>query len=231
MYLINTFLRIYKIKSKKIIGLVNCPVSKEHLFDKNSKGVTEYLSKKYSKPEKEVMLIYNKNLAVSPITTHIRLSDVVRSLNKKIIENFLGIQRFRNSEIEKKNLIGIAPSIPQPNFTANVREFTLTGSFEAKRVEFTDTSVTSSACTYQYDFNGGTTGSRLNSSAHSSTFEAANLSGGIFEAGVSSPLTLGITFENPRAGTRCLKLYNGGSTAVNLSGFHLFCPQEYKETQ
>ncbi len=114
----------------------------------------------------------------------------------------------------KKNLIGIAPSIPQPNFTANVREFTLTGSFEAKRVEFTDTSVTSSACTYQYDFNGGTTGSRLNSSAHSSTFEAANLSGGIFEAGVSSPLTLGITFENPRAGTRCLKLYNGGSTAL-----------------
>lgn len=73
------------IKSKKIIGLINCPVSKEHLFDKNSKGVTEYLSKKYSTPGKEVMLIYNKNLAVSPITTHIRLSDVVRSLNKKII--------------------------------------------------------------------------------------------------------------------------------------------------
>ena len=100
----------------------------------------------------------------------------------------------------KKNLISIAPSIPAPNFTANVQEFTLTGSFEARRVEFTDTSVTSSACTYQYDFNGGTTGSKLNSGANSSTFEAANLTGGIFEAGVASPLTLGITTENPRQG-------------------------------
>ena len=78
-------LSIKLIKSKKIMGLINCPVSKEHLFEKNSKGVTEYLSKKYSTPGKEVMLIYNKNLAVSPITTHIRLADVVRSLNKKII--------------------------------------------------------------------------------------------------------------------------------------------------
>ena len=68
--------------------------------------------------------------------------------------------------------------------------------------------------TYQYDFNGGTTGSNLNTDAGSSTFEAANLTGGIFEAGVASPLTLGITFENPRAGTRCLKLYNGGSSTL-----------------
>jgi len=113
----------------------------------------------------------------------------------------------------KKGLINIEPSVPQPNFSANVREFTLTGSFEARRVEFTDTSVTSSACTYQYDFNGGTTGSNLNSHAGSSTFEAADLSGGIFEAGVGGDLTLGITYENPKSGTRCLKLTNGGSSA------------------
>ena len=36
----------------------------------------------------------------------------------------------------KKNLISVTPSIPQPNFTSNIQEFTLTGSFEARRVEF-----------------------------------------------------------------------------------------------
>ena len=113
----------------------------------------------------------------------------------------------------KKNLIGIAPSIPQPNFTANIREFTLTGSFEARRVEFTDTSTTSSACTYQYDFNGGTTGSNLNTNAGSSTFEAANFNGSKFEAGAKDA-TISITTENPRAGSKALKFHNNTATAI-----------------
>jgi len=96
------------IKSKKIMGLINCPVSKEHLFDKNSKGVTEYLSKKYSKLGKEVMLIYNKNLAVSPITTHIRLADVVRSLNKKIIiKKIETINQFYKKVLKKTPKIAV----------------------------------------------------------------------------------------------------------------------------
>jgi len=114
----------------------------------------------------------------------------------------------------KKDLIGIAPSIPQPNFTANLREFTLTGSFEAKRIEFTDTSVTSSACTYQYDFNGGTTGSNLNTNAGSTTFEAANFNGSKFEAGAKGA-TISITTENPRAGSKALKFHNNTATALS----------------
>ena len=113
----------------------------------------------------------------------------------------------------KKDLIGISPSIPQPNFTANIREFTLTGSFEARRVEFTDTSVTSSACTYQYDFNGGTTGSNLNTNAGSSTFEAANFNGSKFEAGAKGA-TISITTENPRAGSKALKFHNNTASQI-----------------
>ena len=114
----------------------------------------------------------------------------------------------------KKNLIGISPSIPQPNFSANVREFTLTGSFEARRVEFTDTSVTSSACTYKYDFNGGTTGSNLNTNAGSSTFEASNFNGSKFEAGAKGA-TISITTENPRAGSKALKFHNNTANALS----------------
>ena len=113
----------------------------------------------------------------------------------------------------KKNLIGIAPSIPQPNFTANLREFTLTGSFEAKRINFTDTSVTSSACTYQYDFNGGTVGANLNTNAGSSTFEAANFNGSKFEAGAKGA-TISITTENPRAGSKALKFHNNTASQI-----------------
>ena len=101
-------LSIKLIKSKKIMGLINCPVSKEHLFDKNFKGVTEYLSKKHSTLGKEVMLIYNKNLSVSPITTHIRLADVVRSLNKKIIiKKIETINHFYKKVLKKTPKIGV----------------------------------------------------------------------------------------------------------------------------
>ena len=34
------------VQENKIIGLINCPVSKEFLFKKNHQGITEFLSKK-----------------------------------------------------------------------------------------------------------------------------------------------------------------------------------------
>ena len=48
--------------------LINGPISKR-LFEKKYLGITEYLEKTQIKDE--VMLIYNKKLSVSPITTHI----------------------------------------------------------------------------------------------------------------------------------------------------------------
>ena len=71
------------IKKKKILGFVNCPVSKESLFQKKHQGITEFLAKKNKSKNKEVMLIHNKNLSVSPITTHIPLKDVSRKITKK----------------------------------------------------------------------------------------------------------------------------------------------------
>ena len=83
------------IKNKKILGFVNCPISKESLFKHKHQGVTEFLSKKTDKKNNEVMLIYNKSLSVSPITTHIPLSQVNKKISQyniikkvKIINNF-----------------------------------------------------------------------------------------------------------------------------------------------
>ena len=83
------------VKSKKIIGFVNCPISKEFLFKKKHRGITEFLSEKTGVIGNETMLIYNNNLSVSPITTHIPIDQVKRKINKsiltkkiKIINNF-----------------------------------------------------------------------------------------------------------------------------------------------
>ena len=83
------------IKNKKILGFINCPVSKETLFKNKYQGITEFLSKKADVEGNEVMLIYNKKLSVSPLTTHIPLNQVSKKINKlqiikkiKIINNF-----------------------------------------------------------------------------------------------------------------------------------------------
>ena len=73
------------IKKRKILGFVNCPISKETLFKNKHQGITEFLSRKIRKEGNEVMLIYNKKLSVSPLTTHIPLNRVSKKLNKLLI--------------------------------------------------------------------------------------------------------------------------------------------------
>ena len=95
-YILKCFNQAIKlVKSKKILGFINCPVSKEFLFQKKHQGVTEFLSKKSGKSGNEVMLIYNRKLSVSPITTHIPLKQVSNKLNKaKIINSVKIINKF-----------------------------------------------------------------------------------------------------------------------------------------
>ena len=91
------------IKLKKISGLINCPVSKETLFGKKYKGVTEFISSKLKSRNKEVMLIFNKKLSVSPITTHIPIRKVSKNLNKKdIIYKIQTINKFYKKNLRKK---------------------------------------------------------------------------------------------------------------------------------
>ena len=56
--------------NKKIGGFINAPIDKKFL-NLNYLGVTEYLAKQNNLKSTEVMLIYNKNLSVSPVTTHL----------------------------------------------------------------------------------------------------------------------------------------------------------------
>ena len=96
------------INKKKFLGLINCPVAKEFLFQKKHQGITEFLAKKSKSKDREVMLIYNKKLAVSPLTTHIPLAMVSKKLNKsKIIKKIITINNFYKKFFKKKPRIAI----------------------------------------------------------------------------------------------------------------------------
>ena len=70
---------------RKIKGFINCPIDKKKLFGKKSGGITEYLAKKNKVYNKEIMLIFNKMCSVAPLTTHIKVKNVSKSINKKLI--------------------------------------------------------------------------------------------------------------------------------------------------
>ncbi|WP_440931252.1 4-hydroxythreonine-4-phosphate dehydrogenase PdxA [Candidatus Pelagibacter sp.] len=84
------------LKNHKCAGLVNGPISKKHFLNFKYKGITEYLAKKNNINMEEVaMLIFNNNLSVSPITTHLPISKVSQNIKKrKIISNAKLIDKF-----------------------------------------------------------------------------------------------------------------------------------------
>ena len=63
---------------------INGPISKKTFLKKKQLGITEYLSKKFF-IKKNAMLIYNENLSVCPLTTHIPLKSVSKKINKQLI--------------------------------------------------------------------------------------------------------------------------------------------------
>ena len=93
---------------KNVLGLINCPINKNLLRKKNI-GVTEILAKKCDiKNNSEVMLIKNKKFAVSPITTHIDIKNVSKTIKSQIIINkILTIHKFYLKYFKKKPKIGI----------------------------------------------------------------------------------------------------------------------------
>ena len=96
------------IGKRKISGFVNCPISKEILLKNKYRGITEFLAKKAGRTGNEVMLIYNRELSVSPLTTHIPLKKVSSKLIKlQIIKKIKIINMFYKKILKKKPTFAI----------------------------------------------------------------------------------------------------------------------------
>ena len=93
---------------KKFTKFINGPISKKDFLKGKSLGITEYLAKKTKKKNKVAMLIFNKKLSVSPITTHLALKDVHRNISKKkIYAHIKLITEFYRKNFKKNPTIAI----------------------------------------------------------------------------------------------------------------------------
>ncbi len=108
-YIAQCFQIALKLLKKKIFsGMINGPISKKNFLNNKYLGVTEYLAKKTNKKNKAVMLIYNKKLSVSPITTHLPLKEVYKHITReKIINHVKSIDQFYKKNFHQKPNIAI----------------------------------------------------------------------------------------------------------------------------
>ncbi len=94
--------------NKDVLGIINCPIDKK-LLRRDNIGVTEILASKCKiKDNSDVMLIWNKNFSVSPITKHIDIRNVSKNLKSQIIINkIITINNCFRRIFKKKPKIGI----------------------------------------------------------------------------------------------------------------------------
>ncbi len=85
-YIKRSFDIALKIINKKISNkLINGPISKKFFLKKKYLGITEYLAHK-TNTKNFAMLIYNKNLSVCPLTTHLPIKKVSKKITKNMIK-------------------------------------------------------------------------------------------------------------------------------------------------
>ena len=95
------------IKNKYSNKFINGPISKKTFLNKKFLGITEFIAKKFS-IKKNAMLIYNKELSVCPITTHLPLKFVSKNIKRtKIHEKIDLINQFYKKKLKINPRIGV----------------------------------------------------------------------------------------------------------------------------
>jgi 4-hydroxythreonine-4-phosphate dehydrogenase len=119
--------------------LINGPISKKTFLKKRFNGITEYLADK-TNTKNFAMIIYNKNLSVCPLTTHLPIKHVSRKINKlEIINKVKLIDNFWKEKFRKKVKIGITGLNPhcESNDSSNEDEAIISPSIKKlKKLEY-----------------------------------------------------------------------------------------------
>ena len=122
-YIKNCFDIALKILKKKFTDkFINGPISKKFFLEKKYLGITEYLANR-TKTKKFAMLIYNKNLSVCPLTTHMPIKKVSKKIKRKLInEKVKLINNFYQKHFKLKPKIAITGLNPHCESIGNVNE-------------------------------------------------------------------------------------------------------------
>ena len=95
------------LKQKFTNKFINGPISKKTFLQKEKLGITEYISDKFF-IKNNAMLIFNKNLAVCPLTTHMPLKYVSKNISKKnIVDKIKLIHNFYKQNLKFKPKIAV----------------------------------------------------------------------------------------------------------------------------
>ena len=101
---------------------INGPISKKTFLKKKKLGITEYLSDLFF-VKNNAMLIYNKNLSVCPVTTHVPLKLVSKKINKKLIINKIKlVDNFYKQKLKLKPKIAVLGLNPHCETVSNFDE-------------------------------------------------------------------------------------------------------------
>lgn len=112
------------IKNKMAVGIINGPIYKKKFLKNKFPGITEYL-KKMTKSKNIAMIIYNESISVSPLTTHIPVKKITKSINKNVIvEKIILINNFFKKYLKKFPKIAILGLNPHCETTDKYSEET-----------------------------------------------------------------------------------------------------------
>ena len=96
------------IKKNFTHKFINGPINKKKFLNKKFPGITEFIAHKFKK-KNYGMLIYNKELSVCPLTTHLPIKVVAQNINQqKIINKVKIIDNFFKRKLKYKPKIAIA---------------------------------------------------------------------------------------------------------------------------
>ena len=96
------------MKKNNLSKFINGPISKKSFLNGKTLGITEYLAEKTKQKNKVAMLIFNKSLSVSPLTTHVPLKHVHKNITKqKIYKQVKLINSFYKRKFNKLPRIAI----------------------------------------------------------------------------------------------------------------------------
>ena len=122
-YIKDCFNLAFKIlRSGLSYKLINGPINKSNFLDKKFLGITEYISKKFL-INNTAMLIYNEELSVSPVTTHLPLKLVAKKINQKLIrEKIILIDKFYKNHRDFRPKIAVTGLNPHCESILNFNE-------------------------------------------------------------------------------------------------------------
>tara|TARA_B100000795_G_scaffold231161_1_gene188887 strand:- start:635 stop:1600 length:966 start_codon:yes stop_codon:yes gene_type:complete len=117
------------ILQNNLSKFINGPISKKYFLKGKTLGITEYLAKKTKRDNKVIMLIFNKKLSVSPLTTHLALKNVHKKVSKqKIYTHVKLVTEFYKKNFKKNPRIAITGLNPhcESNFKNCEEDATIT---------------------------------------------------------------------------------------------------------